>query len=421
MKYKVIPLMYAASDNFKNTIRFALEFNDEINGESLFYAAQMVQKRYPYFSVKMEKEGEEFILKENDLPFVISDENKAVCLNSSESNYHILAFAHQGNVISVDISHNVCDGNGIAPLVKTLCYYYIQHRYGAEGIKTDTINLVSDPVQEDEYLYPFPDSPLPEQEGFKYAPEIRDPFIFTDDYFAPDGSYAYNLLVNQKELMKYAKPNDGSPVSFVCAMLYKTMMKLFPKTEKEIVFHIPHEYRKALGRPLSHDSLARVFDIKLSPKEKDYPLEMLNTMLRGQVILGSDVSGDIKSINGMVQLGGYLNTMPLEMKIQTMQAVVAPSIAAGKHTFGVSYTGNVDWCGMEKYIRNVHAYAGENKRSGGISVEIFTIGDNFSLCLMQPGKNPKFVNELIKTFKESGINCVLDGEEHFTMPDFALV
>lgn len=108
--------MYAASENFKNTIRFALEFNDEINEESLFYAVQMVQKRYPYFSVKMEKEGEDLILTENDLPFVISDGNKAVCLNSPESNYHILAFAWQGNVISADISHNVCDGNGIAPM-----------------------------------------------------------------------------------------------------------------------------------------------------------------------------------------------------------------------------------------------------------------------------------------------------------------
>lgn len=104
-----------------------------------------------------------------------------------------------------------------------------------------------------------------------------------------------------------------------------------------------------------------------------------------------------------------------------MRTIVAPSIAAGKHTFGVSYTGNIDWCGMGNYIRNVHAYAGENKRSGSMSLEIFTIGDNFSLCLMQPGKNPEFVNELIKTFTESGINCVLDGEEHFTMPVFALV
>ena len=148
----------------------------------------------------MEKEGEKLILTENNLPFVISDEKKAVCLNSPESNYHILAFARQGNVISVDISHNVCDGNGIAPLVKTLSYYYILHRYGAEGIKTDTINLVSDPIQEDEYLYPFPDSLLPEQEGLDYAPEIRDPFIFPDDYFAHDGSYAYNLLVNRSSL-----------------------------------------------------------------------------------------------------------------------------------------------------------------------------------------------------------------------------
>ena len=132
MKYKVFPLMYAASERFKNTIRFALEFNERINSDSLFYAVQMVQKRYPYFSVRMEQEGEELILTENSLPFVISDENKAVCLNSPESNYHILAFAQQGNVISINISHNICDGNGIAPLVKTLCYYYIQHHYGAE-------------------------------------------------------------------------------------------------------------------------------------------------------------------------------------------------------------------------------------------------------------------------------------------------
>lgn len=56
------------------------------------------------------------------------------------------------------------------------------------------------------------------------------------------------------------------------------------------------------------------------------------------------------------------------------------------HTFGVSYTGNIPWGGLEQYIRDAHGYAGENKRSGTISIEVFTVGENFSLCVMQPGK-----------------------------------
>ena len=49
--------------------------------------------------------------------------------------------------------------------------------------------------------------------------------------------------------MKYAKNNDGSPVSFVSVMLYKTLMDLYPETEEDIVFQVPHEYRKALDHP----------------------------------------------------------------------------------------------------------------------------------------------------------------------------
>ncbi len=52
--YCVIPLIYAANEQFKNTIRFALEFYEEIDPEALQYAVKQVKKRYPYFSVKIE-------------------------------------------------------------------------------------------------------------------------------------------------------------------------------------------------------------------------------------------------------------------------------------------------------------------------------------------------------------------------------
>jgi hypothetical protein len=45
--------------------------------------------------VRIEKEGEEFVLAENDQPFVIAAGEKPVCLNSAASNDHLLAFARK--------------------------------------------------------------------------------------------------------------------------------------------------------------------------------------------------------------------------------------------------------------------------------------------------------------------------------------
>ena len=412
MNYKVQPMMYGASDHFINSIRFAIEFADDIDEEALRYASSQVGKRYPYFKVRLERQGEEYVLTDNERPFVISGENAAVCLGSEESNYHLLAFAYRDNVISVDVSHNICDGNGIAPLIKTLAYYYIEKRYGAEDIDTATIWLVTDPIKEEEYLDPFPKAPVSIDSTIELKEKQFDPLMISNDFFDNEGSYAYNLKVLQRDLMAKAKTNDGSPVSIIGVMLYKALMDLFPENKKDIVMLIPHEYRKVLGKPLSHESLARVMLASLSPESKELPIENLNTMVRGQIILGCDEQFDLQSINGLVQLKAYLDTMPLEGKKQTIQGILAGVI--NPHTFGISYTGNIPWGGMEKYIKDVHAYAGENKRSG-LSLEIFACGDYFCLCLMQPGKNPAVADSLIKTFKDNGIACELSGEERFIL------
>ena len=159
-------------------------------------------------------------------------------------------------------------------------------------------------------------------------------------------------------------------------------------------------------------------DCKIAAKDKDKSTETLNTAVRGQIVLGSDESADIAAINGMLQLGAYMQSLPLEGKKQAMLGLVAGSLA--KNTFGVSYTGNIGWGGMEKYIRDVHLYAGENNRHQTISVEVFTLGENFSICVMQPGKNPVFVQELIRCFASCDIECMLMSEERFRLADYEL-
>ncbi|MBO5551095.1 MAG: hypothetical protein J5966_03970 [Lachnospiraceae bacterium] len=419
MKFQVIPLIYAANEQFKNTIRFAVEFHENISPDALEYAVSQVQKRYPYYSVKIEREGEGFVLAENSAPFVINADEKPVCLNSEASSLHLLAFAWKERTIWADISHFICDGNGLVPMIKTLVYYYVEKRYGSNGIDTDGIRLVTDVIPEEEYAFPFPDTPIPNNNSLSIPKKTYEPFLFEDGLFDGNGSYAYNLQVSQQELMKYAKSNDGSPVSFICVMLYKALMKLYPEINRDIVFTIPHEYRKALRRPLSHDCLARVLNVNIAADKRDMPLELLNTGVRGQIILGSDESADIDAINGMVQMNAYMQSLPLEEKTRTILGLISKG-ALVKNTFGVSYSGNFGWNGMEKYIRDIHGYAGERTRHQTISVEVFTIGESFSLCLMQPGKNPVFMQELIRCFGSCGIDCRLMSEERFHLADYEL-
>ena len=410
MQYKVIPLFYAANENFKNTIRFSVEFTEKIDCDSLAYAVEQIQKRY--------QQDEDYILETNSEPFVISEKNRTVCLNSPESNEHLLAFAFDANILSVDISHFICDGNGIIPSVKTLMYYYILNRYGDSDLDTETIYTVTDTIPEAEYQYPFPDSPLPPEEGETKSQDIENPFIFAADFFEPDGVYAYNFQIRQNDLMKFAKANGGSPVSVTCSMLYSAVMKMFPENKKDVVFEIPHTYRRTLGKNLSHDCLARVFFAKLSPELREADSAVLNASVRKQISDACDRFGDVQAINGLIQLDAHLKTLSLIEKKKTMQGIVSSVLAP--HTFGVSYTGRISWGGTEKYIADVRPYAGEMKPGKSPGIEIFTVGDYFSFCVMQPGKNPALVNRLVECFESAGVKCNLRGEEKYILPDYKL-
>ncbi len=49
MVYKVQPVLYAVNDEHKSTIRFTVDFLDDIEPDALAYAVEQVGKRYPQF------------------------------------------------------------------------------------------------------------------------------------------------------------------------------------------------------------------------------------------------------------------------------------------------------------------------------------------------------------------------------------
>lgn len=85
-----------------------------------------------------------------------------------------------------------------------------------------------------------------------------------------------------------------------------------------------------------------------------------------------------------------------------------------------------DYLLYQNSIWRIYAYtddtnmSSQHDRHKSIGVELFTLGDYFSICVMQPGKNPAFVKELMHSFASCSIDCKLMSEERFRLADYKL-
>ena len=128
MIYKVNDLMYAAGGDIKNTIRTDITFTEPVDKEALVYAANEAVKRFPYFSVRLVRRGEEYVLEHNSKPFVVSCGSVGAPLGSAENNHHLFSVTYENDTIFIHTSHFITDGNGKFPFIRTAppfkaCYF----------------------------------------------------------------------------------------------------------------------------------------------------------------------------------------------------------------------------------------------------------------------------------------------------------
>ena len=100
-----------------------------------------------------------------------------------------------------------------------------------------------------------------------------------------------------------------------------------------------------------------------------------------------------------------------------MRKVVLDGI--GTNTFEVSYTGRVPWSGLDKYVTNVVPYV-DMTLSGGISIEIFSVGDVFSVNIMQRNGNRQYVDRFTALLEEKGVVYIAEEPEHFQLSGIQL-
>jgi hypothetical protein len=408
------PILYGVSEDFFSTFKIIITMCSEVQHKVLAKAVSGAAVRYPYFSIRPVKRNESLLLELNLSPIPVFDDGRCATLGSSETDGHLLTFGCEGNRIILNVSHCIADGMGIVPFIKTVLFLYVLELYGDEGLAAERILMPESPISDEEYSNPFFCRPC--------AEAVRLPFQKADRVYALDpqafdenGLYAYHLRIPQKEMMALANPSDGSPVSFLSVMLYRAIGSVDGGVDRPVVVHVQHQYRAALNTPLNRHSLVSYIPISIAPRGMSMDIGRLNTILRGQIILGSEPESDIEAVNRLVQALSPNVNESLGQKKQSMRQYMANSVR-GK-TFGISYVGKMDWCGLDRYVEDMHVYIGEKNARNMLLIEVMTVGDDFSLTFMQGGRGTRYVDAFVQQLRAIGIPVSVIGEEEYTLCD----
>ena len=417
MKFKPNPLLYGANEDFFSTFRLAIRMKDTVDYDLLSRSVEKVMVRYPYFCVFPEREEENIVLRYNNRPLPVFPDDRTVTLGSTESGGHLISFGCKDNTIFIDCSHYIADGMGVDPLMKSLLYLYASERYGTEDLEVERIRMPDSAICDGEHAYPFPDIPM-NTEDLYVLPEIpQEAYGLDPRAFDNEGLYAYHLHVPQKAMMAKASSSDGSPVSFLSVLLYRALHRLDSNIDKPIVAHVQHQYRAVLRAPMSHHSLVNYIPVTMLPRLSKWDVEKQNTVVRGQVILKGGKEADIASINRLIE--AFPSDSSLADKKDAMARYAGESIL-GK-TFGISYVGKMDWCGLERYVDDLHAYIGEKDTKNMLLIEVMTVGADFSLTFMQSGRGEKYLNAFMEELRLLQIPVNLVGEERYTLCNTELI
>ena len=112
-----------------------------------------------------------------------------------------------------------------------------------------------------------------------------------------------------------------------------------------------------------------------------------------------------------------LKEIVLSNKREFMKNEVLDQI--GQNTFEISYTGRVPWCGLDKYIVSVSPYL-DMTLSGGISIEIFSTGDCFTVNYMQRSADMKYLDRVGDLLKENQIPHIMGSPVHFEISSVSM-
>lgn len=409
---------YCLNESISKSFRYIVKMKEPVDGDVLRKALDITMTRYPYLKKRIVADETGYYLENNELPVVVLESDKPMTLCGRESNYHLFALTYYGKDIFFNNVHAIFDGRGRGPVLHTLMYYYCRMRY-AEDIDMPGVWLAGTPVDPAEYFDPFT-GPLPAPDDLLPPPEIPEKALRLEEQglVIRSRQYLHYIRIDEKQLMSVCKSSDGTPNTILSLLMSRAIDKLHPDTEEPIISQVYCDYRNAVGAGKSHHNMVTTLPIVYERSMRDMPLDMQNTIMRGNIMFLSDPSTLLRTVNGIKAACEAVNSLPT---LQDKFDAVAQGMDAffKQTTFAISYSGKKSFGSCDKHIEALFP-AGEPVGIG-ILMEVTAADGWFYIVFMQDWREDIYFNAFLKEIVALGLDFDLLYSSEAKAPSFSLV
>ncbi len=259
------------------------------------------------------------------------------------------------------------------------------------------------------------DEPLKRYDGKSSKVGLGRFLKFLLNPFAKD-NYYYEIIIPAEKFMEYARSIDGSPNTILAAFFFKTIARYFPAKPDDILSgRIADDYRNDIGADESYRDFTRLLHIRYTRDMENDPIEKLNRMARGAVILQMQPELSCERYRQVEEIHKGIDAQP-DLKSRKKYAAKHSLFRSdARDVFNVSYVGQTDWGGMEEYISEIHTIT-----DGDFMLEVNALKDKFCLCFQLINKDRAPVDLFCKVLEEEGLPYTLSEMKTRYLPDIKL-
>lgn len=403
--------LYQSEKMFSHTVRIHVRMKDEVDLILLDLAVNTAIKRYPYFAVRvsLDEDGGYVLLPNEKRVVVMPTGKKLPKLGSKAANGHLIFADCEGKDIFLNISHSLCGGKGFQPWVMTTICEYVKEKYNADPaapeIRKPDSRLLPGETAEPSMEMLSKEKPItlsrfekPPVLGMDYLNGLANPFMRNPNYLI--------FVVDQADLLKVARQNDSSVISFFLIIFARVLDRFLSKEHKTIVGECEHNPRESMGLPNAHcDILSRVF-VKMDRSLLDRDLETLGTMTSGQIILQTDPSvshAQIRKLFSLYEAVDHVHGIKNKRKYMAKHSL-STGDEAQHGSFVLNYTGQMDWGEVADYIE-WYAFVID----GHYTIEVTALADKIIVGFMQLIDTDKYVLAFQEEMTKAGVPCKAEG------------
>lgn len=403
-------LLYEAGKFITFNIRLKIVMKHKVDGEALNRAAQTAFARFPYYAkeIKILPDGE-IELIDNARPLSVSrSDGRRAYFGTAKVNYHLCSIDYEDNAIYFNMYHGLCGGCGVMFWIKSTLWHYVKEAFGVT-LETGNIKTADTPFVDGETAYPdaaaLEDAePLGTvKKGMVYIPgtDYAKQFFLTPFR----DTKCYELELESKDFMKYARNNDGSPNSILSALMFRAICKVTsPAIARAIRGNILCNYRADVGCPETYHDLVRLMSVYYPRNLEEKNIEYLSTITRTMMYVQmqpefsvKNFKATLKNKEGIDRVNGFLAK---RMYSKVHSTYLKPPFG----TFLISYVGRDEWYGLEDYVERVHCIT-----DGHLMIEVNALRDKFFLTFMELNGRHKFYDAFCEAMREENISFVEHG------------